>query len=438
MAKTLPLLLLFLCPVLTYADLVALFVPTDYIDSWIVRLIINLFGYATIVVPGALLIRYFKNQEYDKKNKEGCIPNIITSCVFGNSVDKTNPVKELPTSVPKVERTFVQNAGLLTFCFIGLQVSYLTWGLLQERIMSHTYTSPSNMEGEMFKNSQFLVFINRVLALIIGYIVLHAVRQPQHVSPVFKYSYCSFSNVMSSWFQYEALKFVSFPTQVICKASKVIPVMLMGKLVSKKTYQTYEYVTAAMLSIGVALFLFSNSSQDQKAQKSVSETTSSGILLMIGYMAFDSFTSNWQGELFSQYKMSSVQMMTGVNLFSCIFTFVSLIEQGTFIENIDFMLRYPTFMLHSVILSITSATGQLFIYYTISQFGPVTFIIIMTIRMALAILLSCIIYGHTVGILGFLGMFVVFLSLFGKIYLGQRYKKALQRLEALPTSPSKV
>lgn len=43
------------------------------------------------------------------------------------------------------------------------------------------------------------------------------------------------SNVMSSWFQYEALKYVSFPTQVLAKASKVIPVMLMGKVVQGKT-----------------------------------------------------------------------------------------------------------------------------------------------------------------------------------------------------------
>ncbi|KAF6026196.1 SLC35B2 [Bugula neritina] len=128
--------------------------------------------------------------------------------------------------------------------------------------------------------------------------------------------------------------------------------------------------------------------------------------------------------------MSSVQMMTGVNLFSCLFTSISLIEQGSFFENIDFMLRYPAFMLHSSILSITSATGQLFIYYTISQFGPVTFIIIMTIRMALAILLSCFIYGHTVGMLGVLGIIVVFISLFGKIYLGQRFKKAQARLQS--------
>ena len=65
------------------------------------------------------------------------------------------------------------------------------------------------------------MFINRVLALLIGYIVLQVIRQPRHTGPLYKYSYCSFSNIMSSWFQYEALKFVSFPTQVLCKASKV-------------------------------------------------------------------------------------------------------------------------------------------------------------------------------------------------------------------------
>ncbi len=37
-------------------------------------------------------------------------------------------------------------------------------------------------------------------------------------APLFKYSFCSFSNIMSSWCQYEALKYVSFPTQVLAKA----------------------------------------------------------------------------------------------------------------------------------------------------------------------------------------------------------------------------
>jgi len=59
--------------------------------------------------------------------------------------------------------------------------------------------------------------------------------------------------------------------------------MLMGKLVSKKTYQLYEYATAAMLSAGIALFLFSDhSTSGAEDHTTQTETTFSGILLMAG------------------------------------------------------------------------------------------------------------------------------------------------------------
>lgn len=73
----------------------------------------------------------------------------------------------------------------------------------------------SGGEGHRFRDSQFLVFVNRVLAFALSGAYLLASRQPRHVAPLYKYSFCSFSNIMSSWCQYEALKFVSFPTQVL-------------------------------------------------------------------------------------------------------------------------------------------------------------------------------------------------------------------------------
>lgn len=79
-------------------------------------------------------------------------------------------------------------------------------------------------------------------------------------------------------------------------------------------------------------------------------TTFSGLILLTSYMLFDSFTSNWQGELFSLYGMSSVQMMCGVNLFSCLFTAVSLAQQGGFIHSINFMAQV-TFIFRSVLNS---------------------------------------------------------------------------------------
>jgi adenosine 3'-phospho 5'-phosphosulfate transporter B2 len=44
------------------------------------------------------------------------------------------------------------------------------------------------------------------------------------------------------------------------------------------------------------------------------------------------------------------------------------------------MFQFPKFVFDCLVLSVCSAAGQLFIYYTIATFGPVVFVIIMTIR----------------------------------------------------------
>ena len=49
---------------------------------------------------------------------------------------------------------------------IGLQVIYLVWGVLQERIMTQDY------DGEYFRGSQFLVFGNRVFALVVAMLLV--------------------------------------------------------------------------------------------------------------------------------------------------------------------------------------------------------------------------------------------------------------------------
>lgn len=306
---------------------------------------------------------------------------------------------------------------------MGLQCSYVLWGVLQERIMTKTYvkTLPDGSTTQTkFKNSQFLVFMNRILAMFFAGVYIMATRQPSHKAPIYKYSYSSLSNILSSWCQYEALKFVSFPSQVLVKASKIIPVMLMGKLVSKKTYPYYEYFTAAMLSGGVSLFLLSAGTP----KKSAVETTLSGGIIMLGYMMFDSFTSNWQSEMFKTYKMSSVQMMFGANFFSSLFTFWSLAQTGTLLSSLLFAYTQPTFAFHICILSLCSATGQLFIFYTIQTFGPVIFTMIMTTRMMISIVLSCILYQHPLSAQAVFGVIVVFTALFLRIYARYRTKNS--------------
>lgn len=56
-------------------------------------------------------------------------------------------------------------------------------------------------------------------------------------------------------------------------------------------------------------------------------------------MLSDSFTSNWQSELFTKYSTSSLQMMFGVNFFSCLLTSVSLLQQEGFYDSLIFSIK---------------------------------------------------------------------------------------------------
>lgn len=327
---------------------------------------------------------------------------------------------------PKAKRAATRECILLTYCFLGLMVSYLIWGVLQEKIMTQEYV---HVDGEKevrshFRESQFLVFANRILAFIIAgiYLLLHRNNNSpakRNGAPLYKFSISSIANIMSAWFQYEALKFVNFPTQVLAKSCKIIPVMIMGKIVSRTKYQYYEYVVAGLISLGMVLFMTGSADPG----KTSATTTLTGVFLLCMYMTSDSFNSNWQGELFKSYKMTSIEMMFGVNMFSCLFTASSLFVQSGFLDSIEFAAKHPAFVSDCLLLSVSAAVGQLFIYYTISKFGPVVFTIIMTLRQAVAILLSCVIYKHSISVMGAFGILIVFLAIFLRVYCNQRIRR---------------
>ncbi|XP_014467175.1 PREDICTED: adenosine 3'-phospho 5'-phosphosulfate transporter 1-like [Dinoponera quadriceps] len=403
-------------------------IPKTSVYNSIVRLCLNLLGYATVLLPGYLIYKYVRYTKYIQKGGKGCIPRLVHSCFVGHcETGLLDSPPYTPNTSTHTQRTFTQDALLLMYCFFGLQGSYLSWGYLQEKIMTQEYEDASGNKAR-FQDSQFLVFVNRILAFLMSGIYLLIKRQPQHKTPLYKYAFCSLSNIMSSWCQYEALKYVSFPTQVLAKASKIIPVMIMGKIVSRTSYEYYEYVTAALISIGMTLFML-----DSSDYKNDGATTLTGVILLGGYLVLDSFTSTWQSALFTEYGATSVQMMCAVNMFSCLLTAMSLFQQSSFPLIFAFMTMYPRFIVDCLLISICSAGGQLYIFYTISKFGPVTLVIIMTIRQGLAILLSCLIYHHEITVIGVFGVLLVFGSVFLRIYCTNRLR-AIRRRRAAANS----
>ncbi|XP_065165185.1 adenosine 3'-phospho 5'-phosphosulfate transporter 1 [Atheta coriaria] len=385
-------------------------VGPDY--KWIIHGLTNTLGYMTVLVPGIFVHKYIRKINYLDKNNSGCLYRIIQKCYAEDELIEKSPVA---TSAAGQRSTCPSWVNLL-INFTMLQISFVSWAFLQEKVMTQEYKNDAGEIGH-FKDSQFLVFVNRTLALATSGLVILCWRQPRVRCPMYKYAFCSLSNILSSWCQYEALMYVSFPHQVLAKAAKTIPVMIMGKVISRTKYEYYEYVTACILSVGMLFFLL-----DMGNGKGSTVTTFSGAILLFAYIGFDSFTSNWQGALFRSYSMSPVQMMFAVNLFSCMFTAVSLTQQGNFMTSMGFIVQFPTFLVDCVMLSICSAVGQLFIYKTVAEFGPLVFAIISTIRQGVSLFLSCVFYNHDVHGLGVLGIFLVFFSVLLRIYCGHRIK----------------
>lgn len=186
---------------------------------------------------------------------------------FGTGEAQLLPSKN-PANISKTD----PKSKALTFgvCVIGLQVSYLSWGLIQERIIKHDYSNFDPIKpAERFTNTQFLVLVNRLFGLILSGIILVIFKREQfrnfdsmqkivsakHWAPLFICSYSSLSNVLSSVFQYEALKYVSFATQLLAKSSKSVCVMITGRIVMGKMYKKSEYFSVVLICLGKYYFV---------------------------------------------------------------------------------------------------------------------------------------------------------------------------------------
>jgi len=313
---------------------------------------------------------------------------------------------------------FFVNAFKFTLCFLGLQASYLTWGYMQELIMTTQFDPTPSVPTGKFPSAAFCVFSNRFLAVIVAIIcvkIRHGAVFANNKAPLAAFTPCALSNTMSSWSQYASLKYVSFPVQTVFKSSKIIPVMLMGLALKGTKYPRSQYAEAVFITIGVAIF--SMQSKTPKSDQN-DNTDLIGLVFLLLYICFDSFTSQWQDRVYTKYGRSNVdpyQMMLGVNSSAIIITTAGLIVSGDVPIILEFLTRNPLALYYNIVTAITSASGQLCIFYTIKEFGPIAFTIIMTTRQMFSITISAIVFGHQISGRALIGAIIVFSVLFYQI-----------------------
>ena len=178
--------------------------------------------------------------------------------------------------------------------------------------------------------------------------------------------------------------------------------------------------------------LLSSHSSSRKAGAS-ENSDATGVLFLLVYIFCDAFTSNWQSKIYLQYgrdNVDSFQMMLGVNSFAILFTLFGLLTSGDLPVVLEFLRVNPGAVANCLVTSLTSASGQLFIFKTIKDFGPVPFTLIMTIRQILSIIISSMLFAHPISPKSLVGAATVF------GVLGKNMKWKLEKQKNISRSPS--
>lgn len=313
------------------------------------------------------------------------------------------------------------------FFTIGITLSLVIYGLLQERIMSIPYGDA----GDMFDVAVSLVFWNRVSGLLVA-CAATKLRGESFVSngPWRGYALISFANVVATYCQYEALDYVSFALQVIGKSFKMIPVMVWGRIVSNKTFPVTVWIVALFITGGTFLYVTGGDVHGSNANT----TMLPGVLLIVAFLAFDGFQTTYQEKIFREYKPTTFEQMRNVNIVSCLLCLAILIPFGYFPKVYYFARMHPRFIADVAVLSAAAAASQWFIYSLINSDGALSVAVAINVRQVISILTSYIAYHHPITIYQIIGLSVIICALLYKSITGflDVYAEQKEKLPILP------
>ncbi|KAF8319036.1 hypothetical protein DL93DRAFT_2075331 [Clavulina sp. PMI_390] len=221
-----------------------------------------------------------------------------------------------------------------------------------------------------------------------------------------RFAQCALFVSIAAPFGFAALQHISYPTMVLGKSCKLVPVMLMNVLLYRRSFAPHKYLVVALVTIGITAFMgLGNSSSSKHSKSSSGEAKSElwGIFLLLINLLIDGATNSTQDEIFARYKhINGQQMMFWLNLFASLLTssLISLplppipiihpspakvsgaggVTATELVSAIRWIREHPDVLKPLANFAITGAMGQLFIFETLQHFGSLTLTYVLLFR----------------------------------------------------------
>ncbi|PVU93663.1 hypothetical protein BB561_003118 [Smittium simulii] len=296
----------------------------------------------------------------------------------------------------------------------GVYACFLTWGLTQERVTSTVYSS-----GQKFKFFLVLNMVQAFIASLVGYIysIIILKDKPLVLTKERTISFVKIAVLCSigSPFGYMALKHIDYLTMTLAKSSKLIPLMVMHKLLYRKTYPFYKYIIVAMITAGVFFFMVFKPGKNKQA-----DVTKPGANKMLGIffvfinLVVDGSLNSSQEELIkSDKKVNGRNMMTIMNFFTGLVLLMWLLNPWNpeLYNAYSFLVLNPAAIWDILVFGFCGAIGQCFIFSMLANYGSLVLVTVTVTRKLFTMLLSVVLYNHVLSTGQWLSIALVFAAI---------------------------
>jgi len=299
----------------------------------------------------------------------------------------------------------------LLLCFSGIFFSYLINGYAIEYLTT-------TFGKKIFTFYMVMILTPSFCNAIFGKILILRSKE-KHVGSIPKwfYFFCSFFQMASMVSANAALAYIPYPTQLVLKSSKPIFILFAGIIcLSKGIHHPSRILSTLIIVFGIMGFMYRQ--YQVKAESSrhpdvLFFDNLFGLILVFISLLFDALMGYIQDRTRSKYTLNTNQMIYQINLYSCCLLTAGIILTNELTSFIKFFMENPSVILYLLLIGITGAIGQSFIFYTISTFGPLTCSIITNVRKFFQLFLSAILFSHVVTF----SMFSFLLIVFGGLIL---------------------
>lgn len=296
---------------------------------------------------------------------------------------------------------------------VGIFTCYTIFGIVHERIFRQGYEN-SDGSTEKFELATVYVAVQSISFAILSKIAIIVRKQPDDKVPQNYYLIAGFFCAAASTTASYALKYISYPAQVIVKAAKPIPVMILGVLIGRKSYSPQKYFFVLMIVVGVGVFSYSD--------KESSKGTVFGHCLIAFSLLCDGLLGGVEDRMRSIAKPTTLNFIFNINKYVSVILIAVLAVDGEGRALIEFAIRHPIVLLHISGVILIASFGQVFVAAMLTEFGPLPLSLVTTTRKFFTAFISVIIFGNNLSLRQWICTGVIFAALLMDSYFGKAPK----------------